>query len=268
MDRTRRFCSVSGLVLCVFLLGCGGSQQLTSESPQAAFEEGQRLYEEGNYTRAVEAFRQVFNFGRAHQWADEAQFYLARSYLENEQYVLAADEYSRYLDLYGNSSRAEQAEFERALAYYRLSPPYSLDQSDTQQGITYLRLFLERYPGSEHVDRAGQMLQELREKLAHKEYAAAELYERREYYESAALAYQRVLEQYPETSWADDALLGVIDAYRKYAEASVQSRRKERYQQAVDAYERFLQLFPDSPLVKDAEALYTQVQNQMEDLQG
>lgn len=250
------------------MMGCSGSQQVTRQSPEAAYEEGQRLYEAGNYSRAIEAFRQVFNFGRAHEWADDAQFLLAKSYLESEQYVLAGDAYTRYLNLYGNSPRAEQAEFERALAYYRLSPPYTLDQTDTRQGINYLRLFLERYPNSEYASRAGNMLQELREKLARKEYAAAQLYERREYYESAAIAYQRVLEQYPETSWADDALLGAIQAYKRYAEASVQSRQMERYQQAVDAYERFIQLFPDSPLVNDAERLYTQVQNQMDELQG
>lgn len=268
MGRIRRTVWVLGLVLSLGILGCSSSGQVTSQSPQAAYEQGMRHYESGNYTRAVESFQQVFNFGRAHQWADEAQYYLAKSHLESEKYLLAADEYSRYLDLYGNTDRATQAEFERALAYYRQSPPFQLDQSDTRQGIRNLRLFLERHPNSEYTDRAGEMLQELREKLAHKEYAAAELYERREFFESAAIAYQRVLERYPETSWADEALLGSIEAYRKYAANSVQSQQKERYQMALDAYDRFVQLFPDSPLIGEAEQVYAQIQTQMEDLQG
>ena len=44
------------------------------------------------------------------------------------------------------------------------------------------------------------------QKLARKEFAGAELYERRELYEAAALSYVRVFDQYPDTRWADDAL--------------------------------------------------------------
>lgn len=265
-----RFTQTGVLLLGLILLGtgCTGSQRVISNNPEDAYSQAKMLYDEGNYSRAVEHFQNVFNYGRTSEWAADAQFYLAESYMQTEQYLLAADEFTRFVNLYRQDERVQEAAFKRALAYYRLSPPYQLDQSDTRQAINYLRLFIEQFPTSEYAERAGNMLQELRNKLAHREYDAAQLYERRELFEAAALTYERVLEKYPETKWADEALLGSIQAYIRYSEASVRSRQQERLQQALDNYQRFIQLFPNSPLMDEAERLYKRAQSRMNELQG
>lgn len=261
----------SGLLLlglAVLAAGCTGSQRVMSSNPEDAYQQAKRQYDDGNYTRAIEYFQSVFNYGRTSEWAGDAQFYLAESYLQTEQYLLAADEYTRFLNLYRQDKRAQEAAFKRALAYYRLSPPYQLDQSDTRQAISYLRLYVEQYPNSENAGRAGDMLQELRNKLARGEYEAADLYERRGLWEAAAITYERVLEQYPETKWADEALLGAIEAHMQYSQASIRSKQEQRLQRALDNYDRFIQLFPNSPLLDEAERLYTQARSRMDELQG
>lgn len=256
------------LGLIIFGTGCTGGQRVISNNPEDAYNQAKRLYDNGNYTRAIENFQNVFNYGRTSEWADDAQYYLAESYLQTEQYLLAADEFTRFVNLYRQDERAEEAAFKRALAYYRLSPPYKLDQSDTRQAINYLRLFVEQYPNSQYAERAGNMLQELRNKLAHKEYDAAQLYERRELYEAAAITYERVLENYPETKWADDALLGAIQAHMRYSQASIRSKQEQRLQRALNNYDRFIQLFPNSPLIREAERLYKEARSRMDELQG
>lgn len=251
------------LVLLVSLLpllaACSGSGRIQSESPQAAFERGKDLYDRSKYDRAAEYFQHVFDFGRANEYAGDAQYYLAQSYFQNRQYLLAANEFTRFVELYRNDPRVEEGEYMRALSYYRLSPPYQLDQTDTQTALTYLRLYLGKYPQGERADEVGAMIEELRAKLARKQFEAAALYERRELYEAAALSYLRVLEEYPDSDLADNALLGALRAYKAYADASVQERQAERYALAADAYERLVQLFPNSGLLKEAEALYADV---------
>ena len=113
----------------------------------------------------------------------DAQLFLARSYYNDEQFILAASEFTRFMELYRNDPRAPQAEYERAMAYYRQSPEYQLDQTDTERAISYFQLFLDRHPGSEFVDEAEVRVRELREKLAHKQYATGGLYEQRELYD-------------------------------------------------------------------------------------
>lgn len=251
-------------MFAVVLAGCSGAGRLRYDTPEEAFQKGQELYEAGKYDRAVEYLQGVFDFGRTNEWADDAQLFLARSYYKDGQYILAASEFTRFLDVYRNDPRRVEAEYERALSYYELSPSYQLDQTETQHAIDYFQLFLNRYPGSDLADEAEQKIRELREKLAHKQYETAGLYERRELYEAAALSYEMVFDKYPDTAWADDALVGAIRAYIAFSDQSVRERQEERLEKAVENYQRLVQIFSESPLLKEAEALYEQAVARME----
>ncbi len=258
------FRAVLLLLLIALAAGCSGSGRVSAESPEEAFTEGKALYERGKYLRAVEYFQHVFDFGRANPYAADAQYYLAQSYYEDEQYLLSANEFTRFAELYRGDERVEEAEYLRAMSYYHLSPPYQLDQTDTQTALSYIRLYLSKYPEGEHAAELAGITEELRAKLAKKQVEIAELYERRELFEAAALSFEQVLEDFPDSEYADDALLGMLRNYKAYAEASIPSKQQERYQQAADAYNRLVQLFPQSPLIGEAEGVYAGVDRALE----
>jgi outer membrane protein assembly factor BamD len=244
-------------VLALFLLaGCAGSGRLNYDTPEEAFEKGLALYERGKYERAIEYFQGTFDFGRTHAVAADAQLHLARSYRGNKEYLLAANEYTRFLEIYRSDPRVPEVEFERAMTYYDRSPGYMLDQTDTQRAIDQFQLFINRYPSSDKVAEAEAKITELREKLAHKQYETAQHYQHREHFEAAALTYESVFDRYFDTSWADDALLGAMRSYIDYSDQSIRERQNERLQKAIDNYERLVQLFPDSDLLKTAEEVY------------
>ncbi|HYE95870.1 MAG TPA: outer membrane protein assembly factor BamD [Rubricoccaceae bacterium] len=247
-------------LLCLLVLvggaACGPSTPLTAAGPEEAYQRGMLAYEARRWDRAIEHFRAALDFGRTNEWADDAQFYLARAYYEDEQYLLSGTEYTRFIELYPNDPRVEEAAFERIRSYAALSPPYQLDQTDTETAIAYIRAFMTRYPTSTRTADLVAVLEELQEKLARKQYETGRLYERRELFEAAALSFEAVLEQFPTSPYADDALVGAIRAYIRFAEASIRERQAERYQRALDTYDRLVQLFPQSPLLPEAEALY------------
>lgn len=259
--------SVLLLLVLALAAGCTGSGRVSTDSPEAALEEGKALYERGKYLRAIEYFQHVFDFGRATPYAADAQYYLARSYYEDEQYLLAANEFTRFVELYRTDERVEEGEYLRAMSYYHLSPPYQLDQTDTRTALSYIRLYLSKYPEGEYAGELAAITEELRAKLATKQVEIAELYERRELYEAAALSYEQVLEEFPDSQYADDALLGMLRNYKAYAEASIPTRQPERYELAADAYARLVQLFPDSPLLGEAEDLYASVDRALQRFQ-
>ncbi len=252
------------LVLMLTVVACSGSGRLRYSSPQEAFEKGQSAYERGRYDRAAEYFQGVFDYGRTNEYADDAQLMLARSYYASKQYILAATEYTRFAELYRADPRAAEAEYERALAYAQQAPNYELDQTATEQAIQYFQLFINRFPEHASVTEAEQRIRSLRGKIARKAFESGELYERRELYEAAALTYERAFADYPDTEWADDALVGAIRAYLLYADESIQARQEERYRKALENYERFVQIYPDSPLRLTAEDLYTRAQRRLQ----
>jgi outer membrane protein assembly factor BamD len=69
-----------------------------------------------------------------------------------------------------------------------------------------------------------------------------------------------VLEGYPDSGYADDALFGAVRSFKAFAEASIPAKRQERYQQAADAYQQLVQLFPNSPVRAEAEVVYAGVE--------
>lgn len=238
------------------LAGCTGGGEVTADSAQEAFDRAQDALTRRKYDRAVELFRTTLDFGRTGEVADDAQLGLARAYAGSRQYLLAGAEFTRFVDLYRTDPRVEEAAYERILAYAALSPTYELDQTDTATAMTYIDGFLTLYPASPNAPAAQALLAEMREKLARKQYEEGRLYERRDLFEASVLSYRGVLETYPTSAYADDALLGALRAQVSLADNSVRARQEARYREALRLYDQLVSLFPQSPTLAEAEGQY------------
>jgi outer membrane protein assembly factor BamD len=252
------------VVLLAGLAGCSGGNRLRHQSAEEAFNKGMAEYEDEDYERALRYFRAVFQYGRGSDWADDAQFYLGKTYTQQGKHLLAANEFQRFAQIYRGSQRVPEAEYERAMSYYRLSPQYQLDQTDTRTAISLFELFIERHPQHELVGQAQEHIQALRVKLARKRYAAGQLYEKREMWEAATQTYTSVFNLYPDTPWADDALYSALQAYIEYADRSVRGKQDDRLQKAITQYDRLQQLFPESKWTERAEPLHQEAQEKLE----
>ncbi len=252
------------ILFVVFIwVGCA-SGSLVYDSPEQAYSYGEMYFSAGKYTNAVRYYQAVFDFGRTHEWAANAQLKLARAHRLNRDYILAAEEYANFTRLYRADPRVGDAEFERAMTFFERAPRFELDQSETERGIEVFSVYMQRFPEHDSVDVAAVRARQLREKLAAKVFYAGGLYERRRLFEAAALSYESLFQDYPDTPLADDALLGAIRCYVEYSDRSVVERQPERLQKAIDHYQRLVQIFPESPFLKTAEELYSRASEQMD----
>lgn len=231
-----------------------------------AYKKAMGLYQSEEYGNAAEAFETVIELGRGTDYARNSQFHLAESYFNNERYLLAASEYERYISLFPTGDNRQEAQFKEAYSYYNLSPRYKLDQSHTRTAIEKFRLYNSRYSNSERAKQAAQYITELRSKLAKKHYYAADLYLRTDSYEAAIIYFDLTIDKYPESIWAQRALVDEIEAYNTYASRSVPGKQQERYQKAVEAYEKFVQLFPEGEYRSDAEDYVDDARSALADL--
>ncbi len=255
------------LFVFIFLIaGCSGSGRLSYTSAQEAYELGLTHYENGRYNRAIEYFQGVFDYGRTHEWAANAQLYLARSHRQNRDYILAASEYTQFTELFRSDPRVADAEFERAMTFYERSPEIERDQTNTRRGVEVFNLYMQRFSDHDSVDVAVQRVEELRQKLADKQFHAAMLYERRGLYQAAALSYEIVFDKFPDTPLADDALLGAMRSYAEFSDRSIVARQPERLGKVIKNYERLVDLFPDSDLLNEAKEISEQAEKDLEEL--
>lgn len=253
------------LFLAALTLTSCRSQDLIrpGDSLEVAFEKAKSQYDDENWTDAAQSFETVISIGRGTDIGQEAQYLLAESHYNNRRYLLAASEYERYASFYPRSERREEVDFKIGLSYYQMSPRYKLDQTNTYTAMENFRLFSSRYPNSERGDEVAEYITEMREKLARKQYNAAEFYMRTNRYSAAAVYYDLVIDEYPETEWAEQALVDQIHAYILYADNSVANRQKERYEQAVESYDKYMQLFPRGDNRSRAEDLYDEASNKI-----
>jgi outer membrane protein assembly factor BamD len=255
--------------IAVFALMSCRSQDLIrpGDTLEVAFNKAKAQYDEENWSEAARAFETVVSIGRGTDLGQQAQYLLAESYFNDRRYLLAASEYDRYASFYPRSERRQDVDFKAGLCYYMLSPRYRLDQSYTRQALERFRLFNSRYPNSERVQDASQYITQLRNKLARKQYEAAEFYKRTDRFNAAIVYYDLVLDNYPESEWAEEALVDKIEAYILYADNSIPSSQLGRYESAITSYETYLQLFPSGENRSRAEDLYDRARGEIEDIE-
>lgn len=260
----------SYLFLTVILLftACKSSRLVNpGDTVQEVYQKGITKFEEGNYGDAAEIFETVTRVGRGSEYAQEAQYYLAESYFNQERYILAEAEYNRFITFYPRDSKRQEVDYKKALSIYHQSPRYRLDQSATRRAIEEFQLFNSRYPDSRFVTESADKINELREKLARKYYESAQFYSRTDQYKAATIYYDLVIDRYPESKWAETALLKQIDTYNEYAVNSILNKQVERYNLALSSYEKFIQLFPKSDARSEAEAFRDKAEQGVKDAQ-
>lgn len=225
--------------------GCANKNAIRpGDTVDVAFDKAKRYYDRGRFMDAAKGFETVLSISRGSQIAQESQWLLADSYFKAKDYILAASEFSRYAQTFPRSARRAEAEFQEGMCYVRMSPRYNLDQTNTYQAIESMQLFIARYPNDDRTVQAAAIIDQMREKLARKQYSAGELYLRIQAFEAAAIYFGLTIDQFPETVWAERALARQAEAYLLYARRSVESRQIERYNQVVLTYQKYVQLFP------------------------
>lgn len=237
------------------------------EPINVAFDKSIALFENEKYSDAAYGFDLVTRLGRGTDYSQQAQYYLAESYYLDGQFILAASEYERFISYYPQNEKREEVEFKRALCYYEQSPRYRLDQSATGRAIELFQLFNNRYPDSEYVVESAAKIDELRNKLARKNYEAAEFYLRISSFLAASIYFDQTIDLYPESVWAERSLIKLIETYIVYADRSIDYKQAERYNLAIATYEKFLQLFPQSSSREKAEELYLDASKKLSELE-
>lgn len=263
--------SISRLLIAFLVVGslasCKNENLIRrGDSLKVAFQKSVRLYQAGDYREAADGFGTVLEIGRGTDYGKKAQLYLAESYFKDERYLQASSEFQRYISLYPRSDKRKKAQFKEAFSYYKLSPRYRIDQSYTKKAIEKFQLFNSRYSGTSEADKAANYITEMRTKLARKLFNASDLYMRTDSYQAAITYYDLTINKYPETIWAQHALVDKIEAYNVYAGRSVRSKQHERYNDAVKAYEKFIQLFPNGKFREEAENRVDEARSALADL--
>jgi outer membrane protein assembly factor BamD len=110
---------------------------------------------------------------------------------------------------------AEECHYRIGQCSFLDSHPYDRDQTKTTDAIRQLTEFMDLYPQSKWADSSRACIDQCRDKLAHKEFAAAQFYSRIHEYEAAAVYYKIVLSDFPASAYVAESKLNLAESYAK-----------------------------------------------------
>lgn len=196
----------SALMLLLTIISCGGKKTMAKLDAEDTFARGMENFNRRKYVEAIDDFKEIIYNYSSTRIAAEASFYLGESYLLTKDYESAIDEYRHLTTDYASSPLAEKGLYRMAYTYFRMSPHYALDQSETgEKARSILQLYFERHPQGTSRAEAEELSRQVNEKLARKDYEAGMIYYRMKEYPSARIYLQGVAGEFSGTQWAAKA---------------------------------------------------------------
>lgn len=265
MFKNKRLAAWSLVLLILTAAGCKSKFEKirTSNDTGKKYQEGIRLYNKGDYSKALVLFDDLIQRYRGRSEAEDLAYYFAYTNYKLKDYTTARYQFKQFADTYPSSPKAEECRYMAAYCYYLESPKYSLDQENTRKAIESLQLFLNLYPRSERAEEAGKLIDDLRDKLEKKSYSNAKLYLDIGDYKAAVIAFRNSLRDYPDTKYAEEMEFLIIKAQFLYAKNSLETKQEERYMEVLADYEDFVEKYPQSSYLKEAQDLNKQAKQNM-----
>jgi len=253
------------LILLVFLSNsCSFQKVLKSDDAEKKYDCAIKLYNEKDYSRALQLFDQLMGITKATEKSERIYYYYAYCYFYQKDYTLASYYFKRYCTNFPNSKNAEECSYMGAYCNYMNSPDFTLDQTSTYDAIKDLQLFINMYPKSARLSECNDLIDKLRDKLESKDFRIAKLYFRMDDYVAAITSMNNIIKEYPDTKRKEEILFLIFKSYHKFAIESVENKKKERHQKAVSAYNDFITQFPESTYIDEAKGLKEKSQKELE----
>ena len=141
-------------------------------------------------------------------------WYLASSHQHQDEFLLAAQSFSRLVESFPDDSLADDAALEAARSYSRLWRKPQLDPINGETALASYNTLIGLYPTSPLIPTAQKEIADLENKFAIKDYDAGMYYFRRKAYDSGMLYFKDVLAKYATTPTARDAALRLVESYK------------------------------------------------------
>lgn len=262
----------SALLLCftvVLLASCSEYQKvLKNTDAKAKYDMAEKLYNEGDYKRAVRLFEQIAPQYVGKPQGERVMFFFADSYYKTGDYYLSGYQFERFVKSYPRSEKIQEASFLGAKSHYMLSPAYSLDQTETDKALAKLQTFINTYPESEYFEEANAMATELTTKKEKKELEIAKQYNKIGAWDlprliSAIKAFDNFVSDNPGSIYREEAMYYRIEAAANLAFYSTLDKKQERLKEAMGSYNDLIKYFPESKFKKDADKLSERIQEEL-----
>ncbi|WP_236973418.1 outer membrane protein assembly factor BamD [Maribacter sp. 6B07] len=261
------------VLIAIALQSCSEYQKvLKHDDVKAKYDMAETFYEEGDFRRANRLLEQIAPKYVGKPQGERVMFFLSNSYFQRGDYNMAGYQFERFVKSYPKSDKAVEATFLGAKSYYKLSPEYSLDQTDTDKALLKLQNFINTYAESEYFAEANAMAQELTTKKEQKAFEILKQYNKLgefnyDMLKSAVAASDNFVADNPGSPFREEAMFVKVEALTHMAVNSFEQLKEERLKNAKAAHAALMKQFPESKFDKEATDLIEKIDKELQRLQ-
>lgn len=208
------------------------------------------FYNDGKYSRVKTTLENAKIQCGGSPLMDSILYYLGMADLKSKNYIEGRTSFELLAQDYHRSPFHKEAQFRIGYAVYMQSQPSGRDQQETNEAISLFRDFLDINPDGAFADSARKYLDLCFEKLAKKDFDAANFYIKIDELESAIVCFKTFLQDHPQSKYVDQARYTA-------AELLIKLNRKSESREMLDA---LIQNSSDKVMKTKANDLLKQVQ--------
>jgi outer membrane protein assembly factor BamD len=198
-------------LLLMGLLSVAGCASKKLPTGQDYYSQGENFYNRKLYKGAIDNYQHLIDQYPFSAYADDAELKIGLAYYQMKNYPEAENSLTDFIRMHPTSKSLPTASYYLAMSYFdQIGAPWQ-DQTTTEKALEQFRNIERQFPESPYAALAHDRIEVCRELLAQNELMIGSYYEKRANYRAAESRMAELMEKYPETPSAPDALynLGV-----------------------------------------------------------
>ena len=219
----------------------------TQQPDKVLFDKAIADIERGRYEIARLTLQTLINTYDTSEFLAKAKLAIADSWYReggSNGLAQAEAEYKDFILFYPTLEEAAEAQMKVCMIHYRQMEKPDRDQTHAIRAEEECRQLLVQFPNSKFAPQIEQLLRNIQEVLAEREFRVGSFYHTKGSHVAASNRLQAVVDHYPLYSKADQALWQLADSYAKMG-----PRFRSKH---IEAYARLVKDYPLSPLAEEA----------------
>src|SRR5262245_25570482 len=181
---------------------------------EALYEEGTRYFAEKRYARAIDTLTKLKTEYPFSPQLTEAELKIGDAYYLNQQYPEAINGFKEFQSMHPTNENIPFVVLRLGQAHFDQFTSTDRDQKNTEIAKTYFETVLTNYPKSPEAVQAREKLAKALEYLAEHEFNVAYFYLQQEKYSAARDRFEEIVRKYRSTPTAVKSLFYLGESYR------------------------------------------------------
>ncbi len=208
------------------------------------YAQGQLDFAQKEYQAAIENYQHVIDQFPFSPYAEEAEMKIGLAYYQQKDYAEAIGALDDFQRMHPTSQNLELVSYYIGMSYYDQMGREDQDQSKTVAALKRFQELEQRFPEGGFAELAHEKVVVCREMLARNEMVVGDYYYKRANFRAAESRFAELMQRYPDTPVAPDALF----------ELGISLEKEGKKYSAAQAFTAVEKHFPDSNYAKRAAA--------------